>query len=70
MTLRSPRPNTSPWPRVNTGGTPALPTNWLTIWHSVTSISPISIAKSNSSGTSSMATRPQRMSPANGCVCA
>jgi hypothetical protein len=29
-----------------------LPLNWLIIWHSVTSISPMSIAKPSSSGTS------------------
>jgi hypothetical protein len=45
-----------------------LPLNWLTISHSVTSISPISMAKPSSSGTNSTGHMAERISPTKGCV--
>jgi len=43
-----------------------LPANWLTISHSVISMSPIEMAKPSSSGSISIATWPKRTSPTNG----
>ena len=52
---------------MNCGGTVFEPLNWLTIWHSVSTRSPISMAKASSAGSISTETSPMRISPANGC---